>query len=86
MGVVSTVYVNFVQIPAVLVIVSLLLLAAGAGWTYVTLQNPYVRPLLKEGWSPLLGAMMICSGAGIVLDVFVSRYMDFGLLSVIVTS
>jgi len=55
-------------------------------WTiacaYVALQNEHVRPLLKEGWSPLLGAMVITSGSGIVLDLFVSRYVGYALLAV----
>ena len=45
-----------------------------------TLKNKHVRLLLKEGWSPLLGAMVISSGTGIVLDIFVSRYKGFALL------
>ena len=50
--------------------------------TYVALQNQYVKPLLKQGWSPLLGAMVITSGSGIVLDLFVSRYDGYALLAV----
>ncbi|KAH9961041.1 hypothetical protein BC827DRAFT_1132217 [Russula dissimulans] len=49
---------------------------------YITLQNEYARPLLKEGWTPLLGAMVITSASGIVLDLFVSRYVGYALLAV----
>jgi len=49
---------------------------------YVTLQNEYFRALLKEGWTPLLGAMVITSASGIVLDLFVSRYVGYALLAV----
>jgi solute carrier family 41 len=50
--------------------------------TYVVLRNQHVKPLLKEGWTPLLGSMVITSGSGIVLDLFVSRYDGFALLAV----
>ncbi|KAI9453738.1 Mg transporter [Russula earlei] len=49
---------------------------------YIVMQNEYVKPLLKEGWTPLLGAMVITSGSGIVLDFFVSRYVGYALLAV----
>ncbi|KAI5822155.1 hypothetical protein K523DRAFT_422185 [Schizophyllum commune Tattone D] len=48
-------------------------------------RNPYVRPLLREGWAPLFGAMVISSGTGIVLDLFVSRYEDFAVLAVVIS-
>lgn len=49
---------------------------------YVVLQNEHARPLLKEGWTPLLGSMVIASASGIVLDLFVSRYDGYALLAV----
>lgn len=49
---------------------------------YIALQNEYAKPLLKQGWTPLLGAMVITSGSGIVLDLFVSRYEGYALLAV----
>ncbi|KAI5898998.1 uncharacterized protein SCHCODRAFT_02603924 [Schizophyllum commune H4-8] len=48
-------------------------------------RNRYVRPLLREGWAPLFGAMVISSGTGIVLDLFVSRYEDFAVLAVVIS-
>jgi len=50
--------------------------------TYVALRNEYVKALLKQGWTPLLGAMVITSASGIVLDLFVSRYDGYALLAV----
>jgi solute carrier family 41 len=49
---------------------------------YVVLQNENVRPLLKEGWTPLLASMVITSASGIVLDLFVDRYDGYALLAV----
>ncbi|KAH0584612.1 hypothetical protein H2248_010145 [Termitomyces sp. 'cryptogamus'] len=51
----------------------------------VTMRNPHVRPLLYQGWPPLLGAMVLSCGAGIVLDTFASRYEGFMLLSVVIS-
>lgn len=48
----------------------------------VVLRNEHVRPLLKEGWTPLLASMVITSASGIVLDLFVDRYDGYALLAV----
>jgi solute carrier family 41 len=50
--------------------------------TYIVLRNEHVRALLKQGWLPLFGAMLITSASGIVLDLFVSRYDGYALLAV----
>lgn len=47
----------------------------------VTFRNAYVRELLASGWVPLIVAMFISSGAGLVLDEYVGRYQGFALLS-----
>ncbi|ELU43791.1 Snf7 domain-containing protein [Rhizoctonia solani AG-1 IA] len=46
----------------------------------------FSRPLIREGWTPLLVAMAIESGTGIVLDWYVGRYRGFGMLAVVMTS
>jgi len=40
---------------------------------------------LGEGWTPLFGAMVISSGTGVVLDMFVSKYEGFPLLAVVIS-
>ncbi|EPQ32376.1 uncharacterized protein PFL1_00572 [Pseudozyma flocculosa PF-1] len=47
----------------------------------VTYRNAYVRELLTSGWVPLLVAMFVSSGAGLVLDTYVGRYQGFALLA-----
>lgn len=49
---------------------------------YIVQQNEHVKPLLKEGWTPLLVSMAITSASGIVLDLFVDRYDGYALLAV----
>lgn len=50
-----------------------------------TLKNTYVRELLSSGWVPLIMAMFISSGAGLVLDSFVQKYQGFALLAPVIT-
>ncbi|TKY90405.1 hypothetical protein EX895_000403 [Sporisorium graminicola] len=51
----------------------------------VAYRNAYVRELLTCGWVPLLMAMFISSGAGLVLDNFVGRYQGFALLAPVIS-
>lgn len=66
-------------------ILLLLLSAAAVGWTILTQRNRHVKHLLLEGWVPLFAAMIISSGTGIVLDLFVSRYEGFALLAAVIS-
>ncbi|KAK0528378.1 hypothetical protein OC834_004071 [Tilletia horrida] len=56
------------------------LMAACLSFFIVSYRNAYVRELLTSGWVPLLVAMFISSGAGLVLDAFVQKYQGFALL------
>lgn len=49
---------------------------------YLTLRNQRIKGLLREGWGPLLIAMVISSGTGMFLDRFVGKYRDYGLVSI----
>ncbi|CAE6434380.1 unnamed protein product [Rhizoctonia solani] len=49
-------------------------------------QLTFSRPLIRDGWTPLVVAMAIESGTGIVLDWYVGRYRGFGMLAVVMTS
>nr|GAT56482.1 Mg transporter [Mycena chlorophos] len=69
-------------IPSVILIL-LILFAVSCG--LYTRRNRLVAPLLTQGWSPLLAAMIISSGTGIVLDLFVSRYSGFALLAIVIS-
>lgn len=83
---ISYLYINLLREPFVLVVIIIAIFAGAIGWAVLANKNPHVRLLLREGWSPLFGAMVISSGTGAVLDLFVSRYMDYGLLAVANTS
>jgi hypothetical protein len=80
-GVMSTLLVLSAGTLAPILVIGIVVFWAIA-CTYVALQNQYVKALLTQGWSPLLAAMVITSGSGIVLDLFVSRYGGYALLAV----
>ncbi|CAK5279184.1 unnamed protein product [Mycena citricolor] len=84
LGAVATtlIYVMHTPIPFVVAII-ITLFAISCGF-YVR-RNSHVAPLLTQGWSPLFGAMIISSGTGIVLDMFVTRYEGFALLAVVIS-
>jgi len=84
LGTVSTLLVPFIRTPIPFIVGTLVVCLALICLIY-TLRNEHVRPLLKEGWSPLFIAMVISSGTGIVLDMFVSRYEGFALLAVVIS-
>ncbi|TDL20219.1 hypothetical protein BD410DRAFT_791329 [Rickenella mellea] len=84
LGLVSTALINFVNTPVPAVVVVILVLSA-CTCAAVTLRNSYVRDLIRQGWTPLFGAMFISSATGIILDLFVSRYSGFALLAVVIS-
>ncbi|KAH8824420.1 solute carrier family 41 member 1 [Flagelloscypha sp. PMI_526] len=83
-GVVSKLLINFLHTPVTFIACLIVLGVAGTCLVY-TRRNPYVKDLIFQGWSPLLGAMAISSATGIVLDLFVTRYDGFALLAVVIS-
>ncbi|KAJ7215307.1 hypothetical protein B0H12DRAFT_1194589 [Mycena haematopus] len=81
---VSSVLIIFLHTPIPATIALLVVLSALSCGMF-TRRNPRVAPLLTQGWAPLFGAMVISSGTGIVLDLFVSRYAGFALLAVVIS-
>ena len=84
LGFVSNILIPFLNTPVPL-FVFILATSAAVSCLYFTRRNPRVCPLLLQGWSPLLGAMIISCGTGIVLDLFVSKYEGFALLFVVIS-
>jgi solute carrier family 41 len=84
LGLTSAVFIR--TIDTVLPVLVIIMLAIGAvAAIMLTLRNEYVRQLIFSGWTPLLGAMLISSGTGLVLDHFVNRYEGFGLFAVVIS-
>lgn len=44
-------------------------------------KNKHVKDLLFSGWTPILMAMLISSGAGLVLERFVERYQGLAMFT-----
>jgi solute carrier family 41 len=84
LGVIASVLVRLSSTPVPFIL--LLCLIASSVWCFfLTQRNHLVSPLLKEGWSPLMGAMAISTASGIVLDLFVEKYKGFALLAVLIS-
>jgi len=83
---VSYLYTSLLHAPFILAIIIVAIFVGAIGWVVLANKNPHVKPLLREGWLPLFGAMIISNGTGAVLDTFAGRYTDYGLLAVANTS
>ncbi|KAI5118321.1 hypothetical protein M0805_006604 [Coniferiporia weirii] len=84
LGLVSTFLINFVN-TALPLVICIMLVFSSCVCAYIVSRNNYVRALIKQGWTPLFGAMAVSTATGIILDVFVSRYSGFALLAVIIS-
>ncbi|KAG6861777.1 hypothetical protein C0995_012281 [Termitomyces sp. Mi166 len=84
MGAVSATLIGVIHTP-IPFIFGILIICFAVVCLVMTMRNPHVRPLLSQGWPPLLGAMILSCGAGIVLDTFATRYEGFMLLSVVIS-
>lgn len=84
LGLISSFLVRFEgTILATLILVGLA--AACVVCFLAAFRNAYVRELLSSGWVPLVLAMFISSGAGVLLDSFVQRFEGFALLVPVLT-
>ncbi|KYN06849.1 Solute carrier family 41 member 2 [Cyphomyrmex costatus] len=43
-------------------------------WIIIVLKNKYTRTVLKSGWVPILSALMISGGGGLVLERMIDSY------------
>lgn len=44
-------------------------------------RNPHVKSLLFSGWTPIIVAMLISSGAGLVLERYVEQFKGLAMLT-----
>jgi solute carrier family 41 len=84
LGLLASLLVHFEGTLLATVILAALVVACASCFV-ATYRNAYVRELLSSGWVPLLIAMFISSGAGLLLDTFVQRFEGFALLGPVVT-
>ncbi|XP_011637373.2 solute carrier family 41 member 3-like [Pogonomyrmex barbatus] len=43
-------------------------------WTVIVLKNKYTKSVLRTGWIPILSALLISGGGGIVLEKMITEY------------
>lgn len=84
LGIMSASFVHFEGTILSTIILILLVLACVA-FLIVTLRNVYARELVAHGWVPLFAAMLISSGAGVMLDKYSEHYDGFALLVPVVS-
>jgi hypothetical protein len=82
LGAMSTVLTLGIGTVAPYIVIAAVTLFALAS-VVVVRRNERVRPLLSTGWSPLLGAVVVSSASGRVLDAFVTRYEGYAFLAVV---
>ncbi|OXC70517.1 hypothetical protein AYX13_00992 [Cryptococcus neoformans] len=67
-------------------LLAVIIMSIAAGWfTRRVVRNVWVKEVAKGGWVPLIGAMLISSGTGMVLSKGVSKYRGFALLAISMT-
>ena len=81
LALIGTVLVLVMDTPIPLIAVILMCIAAG-WFIRRVLKNEWIKKVARGGWAPLIAAMLISSGAGMILDVCVGRYRGFALLSI----
>ncbi|KZO90389.1 hypothetical protein CALVIDRAFT_542714 [Calocera viscosa TUFC12733] len=83
LGLTSTVLISWIRTVLPVLITGLMVVLLGI-MVFLTRRNEHVRDLLWQGWSPLFAAMVISTGAGLVLEGFVDRYEGFGMLAIVI--
>lgn len=53
-------------------------------WCYISYRNKYVKEVLISGWTPVIGAMMISSFGGLILDFAVATYHGIAVFQPVV--
>ncbi|TXT07236.1 hypothetical protein VHUM_03406 [Vanrija humicola] len=84
LALVGTALVGAMDTPVPLIAVVLMVLAAG-WFTRRVLTNDWVKAIARGSWAPLIVAMLISSGTGMVLSAGVARYRGFALLAIAMT-
>lgn len=49
-------------------------------WVWIAKRNPQTREVLLHGWTPVVGAMLISSIGGLILDFMVSRFVKLFMM------
>ncbi|WRT64715.1 uncharacterized protein IL334_001649 [Kwoniella shivajii] len=70
----------------VIPLLAVITMSIAAGWfTRRVIKNKWVKNVARGSWLPLIGAMLISSGTGMVLAKGVGKYRGFALLAISMT-
>lgn len=53
-------------------------------WVWIAKKNIHTRDVLYHGWTPVMGAMLISSMGGLILDFMVSRFEGFAVFQPVI--
>lgn len=84
LGVIGAMLVPYISTPIPFLCLPILI-TCGIVFAFVTSRNNFVRPLMTEGWTPLLSAMAISGATGMVLERCVGWYEGYAILAVSMT-
>lgn len=67
-------------------LIAVIAMSAAALWfTRRVMRDAWVKDIARGSWAPLIGAMLISSGTGMVLESGVGKYRGFALLAISMT-
>ncbi|XP_060537209.1 solute carrier family 41 member 1-like isoform X2 [Cylas formicarius] len=53
-------------------------------WVWIAKRNPLTRDVLFNGWTPVVGAMLISSMGGLILDFMVNRFKGIAVFQPVI--
>ncbi|CAG0897153.1 unnamed protein product [Darwinula stevensoni] len=53
-------------------------------WAYLAAQNPCTKVVLRTGWLPVISAMSISSGGGLILELALTRYSGIAVFQPVI--
>ncbi|KAG0237289.1 hypothetical protein BGW41_000247 [Actinomortierella wolfii] len=76
----SVILQKYVETPICFLVLILLIMLIPV-WLVIVRRNKFVAEVVKEGWSPILLAMVISSTAGLTLERYIDQFPGMALIS-----
>eukprot|EP00123_Amoebidium_parasiticum_P012964 comp21686_c1_seq1/m.30556 comp21686_c1_seq1/g.30556 ORF comp21686_c1_seq1/g.30556 comp21686_c1_seq1/m.30556 type:complete len:480 (-) comp21686_c1_seq1:763-2202(-) len=75
----SSVHAHIETSPWVAPLVSVLLLCTLPMWLWLARSHPTTTPVLRDGWTPIITAMLISSAGGMILQRFADQFPNLAI-------
>eukprot|EP00918_Siedleckia_nematoides_P055226 GHVU01120461.1.p1 GENE.GHVU01120461.1~~GHVU01120461.1.p1 ORF type:complete len:524 (+),score=27.86 GHVU01120461.1:192-1574(+) len=83
-GFASLLYKSIDTQPWIAPVIIIMLIAVTPLWCIISHRNSYTQEVLYEGWTPVIGAMVISSIGGLILDFAVSRFKGIAVFQPVI--